>query len=123
MAGFADFVDGAQPARYHFNKKVTEGMTWRFVIDDLRDKSGALIDFTSITCTCTVYTQDRQVVTTLVCAGANGKITLSKDETLTGGLANGLTERRCMWALVATNATDTAEVFSAVDSQLYIRAA
>lgn len=123
MAGFTDLVLQATPALLRANVSVAEGATWRREFGDIRDSAGALIDMTSTTGTCTVYTEDGQVVTTLTYTGSNGKITLSKDESATVGLANGLKVRRCMWSLEVTNSTDDVLFWSSTDSQFLITAA
>lgn len=119
MAGFADLVLRATPSLGRVNVKVAEGATWRRQFE-VRDNSGALIDLTSTTGTCTVYTEDGQTVTTLTYAGANGSFTVSKDESATGGLANGLAVRRCVWSLEVTNSTDDVLFWSSTDSQFFI---
>ena len=123
MSGFHDLVLAGQPAIISDGCKAhaTEGMTWEWQIDGFNDATGAPVDLTSATGTCTVYdSPGGAVVTTLTFVGRSGGVTLSKDEAATVGLAGGSSQRVCYWSLTLSNGTDTVCVWPASASSKFI---
>ena len=127
MSGFADLVLQAQPALISdgCTARATEGMTWRWQIGGVTDATGAPVDLTSITGTCTIWDKPGGTsVTTLTFTGAaDGSFTLYKDEAATVGLASGADSRGtrlCYWSLTLSNGTDTVAVWSAPTSKFTI---
>lgn len=125
MGVLANLVPYAQPALEGDGCEASgsDGASWKWIFSDITDSTGALVDFTTVTGTCTVLTAaGGTTVVTVTFTGAVGGFTLSVDESLTVGLSSGATQaaRRCVWRLSMTDGTDIVQGWGPLNSYFLI---
>lgn len=122
MAGFADLVAKAQPALYGdgVSGEATEGRTWSWTWIEVTDNTGANINLSGVTGTCTIW-DGTTTVTTLTFTGGSGTFTISKAKAATVNLAGSEARRRCRWSLELDDGTNSVQVWSPDNSSFVIK--
>lgn len=114
---------------------VTEGASWRWVVDDVVDASGDAFDYSLLSDTiCHVLTAPGgDVVVELVCTWSTytvpvsfvatrdvSRLTVALPAAATVGLAAGRSQRECRWFLRLEDAVDELYFWRAQESYLHI---
>lgn len=132
MAGFNDLVLRASQTEggrlCDVVTDLTEGTTWKVVLEDITDAAGDPVDLTSATITCKVVSAvvgavaDPEVVA-VTATGGVGTITLALTSAQTDGLAVGAgssSPRRCWWYCTVSSAGSKVQFWGPADSTFLI---
>lgn len=131
MAGFADLVlDASATTGGRLGDapmSETEGVTWRWLWDEIVDRAGDPVDLTSATIVCKIVTDiDGADVLTLSSEGGVGTLTISATSAQTAGLATGAKRnqgRRCWWYCTVTSGSNKVQFWGPSGSPFLIQAA
>lgn len=123
MAGFTDLLIQSQPAYYAAGcvGSGTEGATWQWTFVGVQDNTGADVDLSAATGSCTILTAvGGTAVTTLTFSGGLATFTVSKTAAGTAGLASALARRECVWSLAITSGSNVWQVWGPTNSPFTI---